>query len=95
MKDRARDTKPELQEIEKLRARVEELEAQPPDCKTDGPGSEHEHQFHRMLMEASPAFFVAIDANGRTLRMNDAMLEALGYTSDEVEGTDYMSTFVP
>jgi PAS domain S-box-containing protein len=95
MKDRARDTKPELQEIEKLRARVEELEAQPPDCKTDGPGSEHEHQFQRMLMEASPAFFVAIDANGRTLRMNDAMLEALGYTSDEVEGTDYMSTFVP
>ncbi len=54
-----------------------------------------EDQFHRMLMEASPAFFVAVDADGRTLRMNDTMLEALGYTSDEVEGTDYASTFVP
>jgi len=54
-----------------------------------------EDEFHRMLMEASPAFLVAIDANGRTLRMNDAMLEALGYTSDEVAGTDYASTFVP
>ena len=57
--------------------------------------SERELKFHRMLIDASPAFFVAIDAKGRTLRMNDTMLDALGYASDEVEGTDYLSTFVP
>ncbi|MCK4510149.1 PAS domain S-box protein, partial [bacterium] len=60
-----------------------------------GASLEQELHFHRTLMDASPAFFVAIDANGRTLRMNNSMLEALGYTSDEVEGTDYASTFVP
>jgi PAS domain S-box-containing protein len=95
MKDRARHTKPDPQEIEKLRARVEELEAQRPDYKTDGASSEQERQFHRMLMDASPAFFVAIDAKGRTVRMNNSMLDVLGYTAEEVENTDYMSTFVP
>ena len=95
MKRRARNAEPTTPEIEKLRARIEELEARPSDGKTDGASLEQEQRFHRTLMEASPAFFVAIDASGRTLRMNNAMLEALGYTSDDVEGTDYASTFVP
>jgi len=95
MTDRARNTKSDTHEVERLRARVAELEARPPDRKTDEARSEQERQFHKALMEASPAFFVAIDANGRTLRMNNAMLDALGYTSDEVKGADYVSTFVP
>jgi len=95
MKRRARNTESAPREIEKLRARVEELEARPLDGKADGANLERELLFHRTLMDASPAFFVAIDANGRTLRMNNSMLEALGYTSDEVEGIDYASTFVP
>ena len=31
----------------------------------------------------------------KTMMMNDAMLHALGYTLDEVVGTDYLTTFVP
>lgn len=54
-----------------------------------------EMEFNRTLVQASPAFFVAISAEGRTLMMNDSMLDALGYTLDEVVGTDYLSTFVP
>jgi PAS domain S-box-containing protein len=95
MRDRTGSTRPAPQEIEQLRARVAELEARPPGCRADEARSEQERLFHSMLMEASPAFFVAIDPDGRTLRMNNAMLDALGYTSDEVEGTDYASTFVP
>ena len=47
------------------------------------------------IVQALPVFFVAIDAEGRTLVMNRAMLQALGYTLDEVVGKDYLSTFVP
>jgi len=51
--------------------------------------------FNRQLVQASPTFFVAIDGQGRTLMMNEAMLEALGYSADEVVGKDYLTTFVP
>ncbi len=51
--------------------------------------------FHRTLVQASPAFIVVIDKEGRTLMMNPAMLSALGYSVDEVTGMDYLSTFVP
>ncbi|MFH1501915.1 MAG: PAS domain-containing protein [Candidatus Eisenbacteria bacterium] len=47
------------------------------------------------LVETSPAYFVAIDPEGRVVYMNSAMLEATGYTKDEVLGVDYVGTFVP
>jgi len=56
---------------------------------------QEEVKFSHTLVQASPAFFVAISAEGRTLMMNDSMLDALGYTLDEVVGTDYLSTFIP
>ncbi len=54
-----------------------------------------ERDFSSSLIQGSPIFFVAIDASGKTLMMNKAMLSALGYTSDEVVGKDYLSNFVP
>ncbi len=54
-----------------------------------------EHEFGKRLVDSSQAFFVLIDADFRTRMMNEAMLKALGYTKDEVEGRDYLSTFVP
>ncbi len=54
-----------------------------------------EMDFSSSLIQGSPIFFVAIDAGGKTLIMNKAMLRALGYTSDEVVGKDYLSNFVP
>jgi PAS domain S-box-containing protein len=54
-----------------------------------------ERDFSTSLLQASPTFFVAIDADGKTLMMNEAMLKTLGYTEEEVVGTNYLGTFVP
>lgn len=55
----------------------------------------NERDFNRALVESSPAFFVAIDADGKTAMMNDTMLKALGYSAEEAAGKDYLQTFVP
>ncbi|MBA4419004.1 MAG: hypothetical protein C0392_14035, partial [Syntrophus sp. (in: bacteria)] len=54
-----------------------------------------EVDFNKTLIKTSPAFFVAIAADGKTILMNESMLDKLGYTIDEVAGKDYLSTFVP
>jgi len=52
-------------------------------------------EFNQTLIHLSPAFFVAIGPDGRTIMMNESMLDALGYRADEVAGKDYLSMFVP
>ena len=54
-----------------------------------------ERDFSRNLLQASPTFFVAINGEGRTMMMNETMLETLGYAEDEVIGTNYLEAFVP
>jgi PAS domain S-box-containing protein len=54
-----------------------------------------EAAFSQLLFDTSPAFIVAISAAGRTLMMNRSLLEALEFTAAEIEGADYVSTFVP
>jgi len=54
-----------------------------------------EMEFNRTLLQTSPAFFVALSSDGKTLLMNQSMLDALGYTMEEVAAGDYLSTFVP
>jgi len=54
-----------------------------------------EQYFSESIIQTSPAYFVAIDAEGKTKIMNQTMLKALGYSSEEVIGTDYITTFVP
>jgi len=54
-----------------------------------------EMEFNRTLLQTSPAFFVALSAEGKTLLMNQSMLDALGYSMQEVSGKDYASSFVP
>lgn len=54
-----------------------------------------ERDFNATLVQASPTFFVAVGADGKTIMMNQAMLDALGYSAEEVAGTDYLRTFVP
>jgi PAS domain S-box-containing protein len=49
----------------------------------------------KTLVDFSPAFFVAISADGKIIMMNKALLRALGYRADEVVGIDFLSTFVP
>lgn len=54
-----------------------------------------ERDFSKTLIETSSAFFVALDAEGKTIMMNQGLLNALEYTLDEVVGTDYCSKFIP
>ena len=54
-----------------------------------------ERNFSRTLMEACPAFFVTLSADGKVQMMNPAMLNALDYTLEEVVGKDYLPMFVP
>lgn len=54
-----------------------------------------EKLFSETLVQSSPAFYVAIDTNGKTIMMNEALLQALGYSKDEVAGKDYIANFVP
>jgi PAS domain S-box-containing protein len=51
--------------------------------------------FGRIFLQSSPAFFVAINGEGKTIMMSDSMLTALGYKAKEVEDADYLTTFVP
>ena len=54
-----------------------------------------EREFANTIIQSSPVFFVAIDADGKTIMMNDTMLCALGYVADEVVGKHCLTTFVP
>lgn len=53
-----------------------------------------ERDFTHRLIEASPSFFIAFDSNRRVLMINRAMLEATGYTLEEVLGEDSLHHFV-
>jgi len=53
-----------------------------------------ERDFSTKLIQASPVFFIAIDAEGKIAMLNDAMLNALGYTSEEVAGKNYLDKLV-
>jgi two-component system, cell cycle sensor histidine kinase and response regulator CckA len=63
--------------------------------KQDEEALRRERDFSDTLVQASPAYFVAITGDGKVLMMNQAMLSALGYSREEVAGRDYLSTFVP
>ena len=54
-----------------------------------------EQEFTQLLLDTSPAYFVVIGSDGRTITMNKALMEALEYTSEEIRGVDYITTFVP
>ncbi|MDP6635693.1 MAG: PAS domain S-box protein [Phycisphaerae bacterium] len=54
-----------------------------------------EKDFSTTLVQASPAFIVAIAPDGTTIMMNESMRRELGYSEDEVVGADYLTTFVP
>ena len=54
-----------------------------------------EASFRASIIEESPAFIATLGIDGRIRLMNRAMLNATGYTWEEVEGRDYLTTFVP
>jgi PAS domain S-box-containing protein len=54
-----------------------------------------ERDFVNTLVQASPAFFFAVNPDGKIRMMNDAMLKALRYTLDVVIEQSYIHMLVP
>jgi len=63
--------------------------------KHKDPSQANHQDFNHILWEANPAFFVAIGMDGKVQKFNQAMLDILGYSEEEVIGLDYLSYFVP
>jgi two-component system cell cycle sensor histidine kinase/response regulator CckA len=55
---------------------------------------EKERSFINTLLQTSPAFYMAIDPNGRILMMNQTLLTALDYTPEGVTGRDFLEVFI-
>jgi PAS domain S-box-containing protein len=54
-----------------------------------------ERDFITSIIQTSPAFYDAVDPQGKTIFMNEAMLSALGYKLSDVVGKDYLEKFIP
>ena len=80
---------------EELEQRVKELEKGAIERKQPEESLGKEKEFANFLIDNAPIFFVAIDAQSKTMRMNQSLLKVLGYTTNEVVGKNYISNFVP
>jgi PAS domain S-box-containing protein len=54
-----------------------------------------EINFRENLIQTEGVFFVIIKSDGKTVFVNQTMLNTLGYTTNEVSGKDYLEFFVP
>ncbi|MGL5080236.1 MAG: sensor domain-containing protein [Microcoleaceae cyanobacterium] len=55
---------------------------------------QQERDFAQTLFDANPAFLILLDTDGKIKLINPAMLNAIGYTFDEIVGKDYLATLV-
>jgi PAS domain S-box-containing protein len=53
-----------------------------------------ERDFTRSLYDSSPAYYIAINGVGSIMIVGRAMLNALGYTIEELKGREYISTLI-
>jgi len=53
------------------------------------------NEFNQTLVYSSPAFFMAVGADGRILRMNETMLLALALREEDVVGRNYLEAIIP
>ncbi len=54
-----------------------------------------ERDFINTLVQASPAFFFAVNPDGRVRMINKAMLSSLEYEAEDVTEQDFLTMFVP
>ena len=81
-----------IEELDRLRRQVGTREIASP-LNPDIEGLEKD--LYISLIKHMPNFIVVIGPDGKTIRMNQFMLDCLGYELDEVKGKDYLSNFVP
>ena len=53
-----------------------------------------ENHLSRVIIETSPAYFVAINIDGTVRFMNNTMINATGFLLDEIIGVNYMEKFI-
>ncbi len=80
---------------EELQQKVKKLEKKAIEDKLEEESLREGKEFITSFVDNAPIFFVAIDAQGKTMMMNQRLLKVLGYTANEVVGNDYLSNFVP
>jgi PAS domain S-box-containing protein len=90
------------EEIVTLKRRIRELEKSEMQLRCTEEVLKKSEELYRkatytnqLLLDTSPAFIVVIGLDGKTLMMNQALLDALEYTAAEIQGVDYLTTFVP
>ena len=54
-----------------------------------------EFNFKEAIINSSPAFICAINAQGLVLSMNNSLLQSLGYRGEEVAGRNFLEDFIP
>jgi len=54
-----------------------------------------ERDFVKTLVQASPAFFLAINPDGKIRMINKAMLQATEYKFEDIVNKDFLTTFIP
>jgi PAS domain S-box-containing protein len=82
-------------ELEVLRRRVAHLEDERTRWRQIETQLRGAWSLNDSLIQASPAYFVALDGSFRVVLMNDTLLKALGYRIGEVAGVDYVDVFIP
>ena len=80
---------------EELEQRVKELEKEAAQQKQADNEIPKMRGFIQSIIQDSPFFLFGLNADGKTILMNQTMLSFLGYTMHEVKEKDYLSTFVP
>jgi PAS domain S-box-containing protein len=82
-------------ELEVLRRRVADLVEERAQWRRIEGQLRNAWNLNDALIQASPAYFVALDGDLRVILMNQTLLDALGYTMGDVAGVDYVTTFIP
>lgn len=71
-------------EVERLRARVAELERNGAANRVDGSLSSEQMELFRMLFELAPVGIAVVSPDGQWLTVNDRLCAMLGYRREEL-----------
>lgn len=80
---------------DELAQRVKTLEKEIVSLKQADAATYHLKGLLNSIVKDAPVFLVVFNPNGEILLMNTTMLNFLGCTLDEVQGQDYLASFVP
>jgi PAS domain S-box-containing protein len=84
-----------LRELDELRERVAQLEAEGARRERSEELLRKEHDFLESLLQTVQVIVLVLDQNARIVRFNPYMEELSGYRLEEVRGREWFETFLP